>query len=485
MTLLVRHTLHGLLTVSLILALAWGIARGQWVTLGGLLGLPIALFFLILLLRQPVVGVYSILLLSFFIGGANRYVPGTFGLLIDGLLILTLLAEFFRRFHAPSWPHLATNRLLWLVYAWCGYCVLELVNPEARSWQAWFYAGRGITLYLLVLLWLGLEVFNRPAHLERLLKIWLGISVVGALVAIKQIHLFLDPFEVAWLSEEAARTTHIVQGQLRAFSFYSDAGQFGAAMGHAGLVALILALGPFPRKQRWLYGIVAALCLYGLALSGTRGALFVPVAGLGMYLLLVRSVRMIVIGGLAVVLLLGVLKFTHLGQSNYQIQRMRSALDPQDASLQLRLENQRKLREYLKTRPFGGGIGSAGYWGKRFNPSSFLANLGIDSWYVKIAAETGVVGLTLHLLMLGSWLVLFFRRLWRMAPGPQRTKLQALYAGLFGIIVASYGNQILGQMPTGVIIYLSVSFLYVFTHPPHETAISLQPAASDGTHHRR
>jgi hypothetical protein len=485
MTLAIRHTLHGVLALGVLVVLGWVIARGQWVALGGLMAAPIALFYLMVLMRQPIVGVYSLILISFFIGGINRYVPGAFGLLIDGLLVLTLLAEFFKRFHASSWPYLAGNRLLWFVYAWVGYCVFELINPEARSWEAWFYAGRGITFYVLVLLWLGLEIFNQPRHLERLLKIWLGISVAGAVVAIKQIHFFLDPFEEAWLSEEAARTTHIVQGQLRAFSFYSDAGQFGAAMGHAGLVSLILALGPFSRKQRWFYGISAALCLYGLALSGTRGALFVPVAGLAMYLLLVRSFPMIIVGGLVAGLFLGMLKFTYIGQGNYQIQRMRSALDPQDASLQLRLENQAKLREYLKTRPFGGGIGTAGYWGKRFSPNSFLANLGIDSWYVKIAAETGIVGLTLHLLMIGSWLVVFFRRLWLMPPGPKQTKLQALYAGLFGIAVASYGNQILGQMPTGVIIYFSVTFLYVLTHSPNETAISLQPAAPDGTHHRR
>jgi hypothetical protein len=479
-TLALRHTVLGFLLLGLIGVLAWIIARGQVAALGALAALPVGLAFLVALLRHPVLGVYVLIPVSFFIGGINRYIPGAFGLLIDGLLVLTLLAEFLRRFHESSWPVLRGNRLMVFVYIWVGYCVFELVNPEARSWEAWFYAGRSITLYLLVLFWLGMEVFNRPQHLEHLLRIWLGISTFGALIAIKQIHFFLDPFEQAWLSEEAARTTHIVQGQLRAFSFYSDAGQFGAAMGHAGLVALILALGPFSRKTRWVYGISAALCLYGLALSGTRGALFVPVAGLGTYLILVRNIRLVLVGGLLGASFLGMLKYTYIGQGNYQIQRMRSALDPQDASLQLRLENQRKLREYLKSRPFGGGIGTAGYWGKRFSPNSFLANLGIDSWYVKIAAETGPVGLALHLLMIGSWLVVFFRRLWPMPRGPERTRFQALYAGLAGIVVASYGNQILGQMPTGVIIYFSITFLYVLTTTPYATAI----APPDRPNHR-
>lgn len=42
-----------------------------------------------------------------------------------------------------------------------------------------------------------------------------------------------------------------------------------------------------------------------------------------------------------------------------------------------------------------------------------------------------------------------------------RAKMSALASGLFGIMVASYGNGVLGQMPTGLIIYSSMGFLFL------------------------
>ncbi|MBK6642897.1 MAG: hypothetical protein IPG39_17560 [Bacteroidetes bacterium] len=61
--------------------------------------------------------------------------------------------------------------------------------------------------------------------------------------------------------------------------------------------------------------------------------------------------------------------------------------------MQVRLANQKKLAAYLDYHWLGGGVGSGGYWGQRFSPNSFLANLALDSWYVRIAAEYGYIGL--------------------------------------------------------------------------------------------
>jgi hypothetical protein len=40
-----------------------------------------------------------------------------------------------------------------------------------------------------------------------------------------------------------------------------------------------------------------------------------------------------------------------------------------------------------------------------------------------------------------------------------KLKLSALAAGMFGVMIASYGNAILGQMPTNVLIYISMAVL--------------------------
>ncbi|GAB4045378.1 O-antigen ligase family protein [Spirosoma litoris] len=471
MALVIRYTLNTFLLIALLIVLAIIIAKGEIPALVGLIVLPMVVAYVMWVIKSPGVGIYTAFIISFLSSGLPRYVPGPLSLSVDVLLFLVLLIEFFRRFESRQWPNLRKNPIMMVIFIWFVYCVLEIANPEARSLEAWFYDVRGIALYLVLVVLLGLEVLYSERDMNRFLVIWLSISVLGVLFGMRQLYFGVDKYEQAWLNAGNA-LTHVLHGKLRVFSFYSDAGQFGAAMGHAALVGLILALGPLSKKERLLSAVVGVICFYGLAISGTRGAMFVPIAGVGVYLILTRNVRVLIIGGIIAGTLLGILKFTFIGQGNYQIQRMRSALDPNDPSLLVRLENQKRLRLYLASRPIGGGIGSAGYWGLRFSPNTFLARTPTDSWYVKIWAETGIVGLYLHLFMIGFWLVYFFKRIWKMPEGPMRQKMMALYSGLVGIAVASYGNQVLGQLPTGTIIYLSIAYLYLFTRKPVADAAS-------------
>lgn len=463
MALGLRHVFHGLLMLVLILALASVIAKGQLLAIVALLGLPIAVGYMVWVFRQPVVGLYSVLVVSFMAIGLTRYVSAPIGLSVDALLVLTLMAEFFRRFETRQWPALRRNPVLAVILVWVAYCMLEIANPEARSMAAWFYAVRGVALYLILTVWLVMELMDKEEqHFNRFITIWFGWSCVAALYGMKQFFFGVDAAEQAWLNAGNA-STHVLHGRLRVFSFYSDAGQYGAAMAHAGLASLVMALGAFPGRKRLFYLITCLLCFYGMLISGTRGALFVPLTGFTAYLFLARNFKLLIVGGLAGALVFGMLKFTHIGQSNYQVQRMRSALDPNDPSLLVRLENQKKLSTYLASRPLGGGIGSAGYWGLRFSPHTFLAQTPTDSWYVKIWAETGIIGLILHLGMLLFFLGYFFIRIWNMPHTPIRQQLMALYAGVTGIVVASYGNQVLGQIPTGTVMYMSIAFLYLLT----------------------
>lgn len=153
-------------------------------------------------------------------------------------------------------------------------------------------------------------------------------------------------------------------------------------------------------------------------------------------------------------------KYTTIGQDNQQIRRMRTAFDPNDASLQTRLSNQRILSVYLSTRPFGGGLGHAGKKAKKALPNTYLANIATDSWYVMIWAEQGVVGLVLHLIILfyiiikSSYLIMVKIR----DPNVKITMI-ALTSGMLGIMVASYGNAVLGQVPTSMLIYTSMALM--------------------------
>ena len=232
-------------------------------------------------------------------------------------------------------------------------------------------------------------------------------------------------------------------------------------MGHTAVIGIVLACGPFKIKYKIIWAVIGVFCLYLMVLSGTRGALSVPLVGIMVFLLASKNFKVFFSGLVLMALLIGFLKFSTAGQNIYEIRRLRTALDPEDASLNVRLENQKKYAEYLTYRPFGGGIGSRGSWGKRFSPHTFLAETPTDSWYVKIWGETGIIGLVFHLGMLGFILIKGFIITQKIINPGLRFKIIALYSGFAGIAVASYGNPLLGQLPTGTIIYISWSFIFL------------------------
>lgn len=451
--------------------LVLGVAVGKGSVLAGL-GLAAAMpafFFVRSLFLDPRWGLVATLAAAFFGVGITRYVPAPTGLLVDAFLALALLAVLVRPY---EWDGSRLNNgAVWAVAVWMVYNVFQLANPEAQSVAAWFYAVRGVALYPVLAVPLFLLLLRDRRDLDRMLWLWIGFSVLGALWGMKQKLVGLDAAEQAWLSVPGNFTTHMLFGKLRVFSFYSDSGQFGAAMGHVGLVAIILALGPASRGRKLLLWAAGLLGLYGLLISGTRGAMAVPLVGFFVYFLLSGNWRLLVVGMLALLMVYGLLRFTTVGHNIYEVRRMRTAVveGKDNASLQVRLENQKKLKAYLASRPFGGGVGSGGYWGQRFSPGTFLANLALDSWYVKIWAEQGPVGLWLYLVGLAALLTGALRRLLRVRDAALRQRLAALFAGLCGIAVASYGNQVLGQMPTGIVFAFSLAALYLAPRLDAET----------------
>ncbi len=444
----------------LILVLSIIIVLGQLPVAIGLFVLPFVAGYLFLLFKYPLTGIYTCLFFAFAANGITRYISVPLGLSIDLFLALTWIAVFFKRFDSKNWQELKNPILIFALF-WTIYCIFQIFNPEAVSYAAWLYAVRSPAFYLLMAVSLGLVLIKNKEDLFRIVHVWLGFSLVAALYGMKQFLFGLDNAELKWLSLNIS--THLLFGNLRVFSFYSDAAQFGSAMAHAGMTALILLAGKFSWQRKSIYLSVALACLFGMAISGTRGALFILLAGLFSYFSLNRNFKVLVVGICLSGAAFGLLKFTYIGHSNYQIQRMRSAFNLNDPSFQVRIKNQLKLKEYLETRPFGGGIGSAGYWGLRFSPDTFLAKTPTDSWYVKIWAETGIIGLIIYVFMLLFILIYLARKLWRLEESPQKQVLLALYAGLAGIFVANYGNQVVGQMPTALIFYLSIALISNFT----------------------
>lgn len=434
----------------------WGVVSGGALLGMGLMVLPALLYWLIRVFDNPRMALVSLFVVNYFVMGVSRYVPGPLGLVIDGILVLTYIAVIFKGISLRP----ASRDLTYLAIIWYVYAIFELFNPEAVSREAWFYAMRGFSLYFLLTIPLTFVLFNRREDLNLMLKLWSIFTLLAVAKGFVQLSGHLDGAELQWLAEGGAKT-HIVAGKLRIFSFFTDAGQYGATMGFSGMVFGIASLGLHGRI-RYYYRFVAAMAFIGMFLSGTRGAIAVPAAGMLMYVIVSGRLKTIIATMVVIVAIFSFFKFTHIGDSNYQIARMRTAFNGNDASLQARLQNQAKLRDYLASRPFGGGIGSAGNWGTRFSPNAFLAQTPTDSWYVSIWAEQGIVGLSLHLFIIFYVLIIGARRVMRIRGDDElEYKLKALLCGIAGVAAASYSNGVMGQMPTGIIVYMSMAFIFM------------------------
>lgn len=447
-----------LLIALLAVVLSVIIAKGGMVGLGGLIALPIVIIFVRAVFKNPRFGLYTVLHYGFFCNGITRYVDAQVGLGVDAILLLTLLAAFNKSSHRQN--IYMKNPFTYGMALWTMYTIFEIVNPEARSSAAWFFAVRGTSLYMLQIIIIASMLMNDPKELGKFLKIWTIWSVIACCWAMKQLYLGLNSAEQRWM-DAGAYKTHLLFGKLRAFSFYSDAGQFGASMAHILLICIILATGPFGKAKKLKYWGFAIVFFWGMAISGTRGAMFVPLSGIMLFLFLSKNFKVLALGGGIMGIAFGLLKFTTVGAGNYQIARMRSGLDPNDPSLQVRLENQRKLAAYLASRPLGGGIGSAGYWGTKFTPGTFLAETPTDSWYVRIWVEAGIVGLYVHLAMVIGFIVAGCVMVWRMKDPVAQKVASALICGFFGIATASYGNQVMGQTPTIVTTFISLPLVFL------------------------
>jgi len=458
--------------VSFVLGKA--IAKNGIAIAGMLFVLPAIIVMLIVFFKYPKTTVIAVILLAFVNIGIMRYLPVALplGLLIDAILAMGMMSLFFVGWTKLDWKP-AQNYLTYLSMMWMGFVFIELVNPEMRSAVAWFYAMRGIAFYQLLLVPIAFITFNKLRDFNLFLKLWFIISILASLKGLGQEILGPDFAEQKWLNE-GGDVTHILFGKLRVFSFYSDAGQFGASQAQTGLVSLIMALGPGKTKKRIFFIIVSLLSFSGMMISGTRGAMAVPAIGMFAYFLLSKNFKILALGVIFATLAFSVIKFTMIGQTLPLVPRMRTAVDPNDPSLLVRKANQKKIAAYLTSRPIGGGIGSAGNWGLRFSPNTFLAQTPTDSWFVKIWAETGIVGLFLHVFILFFILIKTGFIIWYKIKDPEIGYLMmGLSSGFLGIIVASYGNGILGQMPTLVVLIMSWVFLSISKELENEKNLNL------------
>src|SRR5690606_13344437 len=289
--------------------------------------LPVLVSFTIYVFGHPRRALDMTLISSFLAIGVIRYIGDIpLGLTVDFFLVMAIVVAIFHRSLKPDFRKLNTG-LMWCASIWMLYCTAELFNPEAVSRMAWVYAIRGLALYMFLTIPITLLYANKVEDLNRFIKIVIFLSFLAAIWGLKQFYFGPDFAETAWLNEGKNHSTHVLFGQLRIFSFFSDAGQFGSGIAHSGVIAAVIALGPFSARTRILSAGCALLFFFLMILSGTRGALIVPVVGMLVYLFASRNFKLLAAGLMVMLAAYAFLQYTTIANDVYQVRRMRTALD--------------------------------------------------------------------------------------------------------------------------------------------------------------
>ncbi|MGL5317503.1 MAG: O-antigen ligase family protein [Bacteroidales bacterium] len=426
---------------------------------------PLWLYYLIFTIEHPKWILISLFILNYYILAFSRYIDNfQGGILMDAFFFFAIFLIFAtspRKYHYP-WNRLL-NVLTFCTFAWVIFCVFQLFNPELVSFSAWIQGVRGIAIYFFLVIILAQLLFTDFNDLRVVAIVWSVLVLTAIAKAIFQKYVGFDTAELRWLFTEGYASTHIIHTGTRYFSYFTDAANFGAAMAFAMVFFLLIASVQKSKPMKIYFFVVGLLSAYAMLISGTRVAIFIPFFGFAIYALLMRNTRVVSIFTILLVVMFVFFKYTMLLQGNQTIRRMRSAFNPQlDASFQLRLANQQKMKTYMAHRFFGIGIGMSGRKGQQNAPDAFMSQIPTDSWFVLIWVQTGLAGLILHIFTLiiimgyGAYIIMF-----KVKTRELKVYLAAFHGGIIGMIVASYGNEIFGQFPNGFTIYLGMAFIYL------------------------
>ena len=219
------------------------------------------------------------------------------------------------------------------------------------------------------------------------------------------------------------------------------------------------------KRDRIFYLITALLVTKGMFASGTRTAMFCMIAGFFVFLVLARSIKIIVPSAIIGGLLLSLLVFTDIGQGNAQIRRMRSAFNKDDASADVRSINQATIKKYIADAPWGLGLGISYDNVPANNKYKKLSTIPPDSEYVYIWVHTGPIGITTFLFLTA---IMFLGACWITMFKIKSRSLMGIGAGFCGAFAAiqlgGYANQVLMQFPNCLTFYGGLAIVYILPY---------------------
>jgi putative inorganic carbon (HCO3(-)) transporter len=446
-----------ILAISLSFSLAfafWGVAGGVALLL--LLAGPLAIF---LIIKYPKFGVLSYLVFAYLV----MYILGfgidfPLGTVMDGILLLLLIGFFINQKTKPDWL-MFNNPVTYIIGIWILYNLIQVANPTTESRMAWLYTIRSVAGVMISYFIFSYQI-SSVQFIRLIIKIWLGLSIIAALYAIKQEYFgFFDYEQRALDNNPLLQALLYINGHWRKSSIFSDPVAFSYNMVVSSILCIALMFGPISAYKKIFLGTLVALFLTVMLYSGTRAAyLLVPAAMVMLFILKFNKQMFLVFTGFA--MLLFVLVF--MPTSNKSLIRFQSAFRPSnDASYNVRAENQKRIQPFIRSHPLGGGLGATGVWGVRFAPNSFLSQFPPDSGYVRVAVELGFVGLflicTLFFIVLKTGIDNYFK-----IKDPElKSYCLATVLIVFAISMGNFPQEAIVQFPLSVYFYMFIALMNI------------------------
>jgi putative inorganic carbon (HCO3(-)) transporter len=425
------------------------------VILAGALCLP----FVYTMLAYPRVGIIILLTSAYlvmFVEKVGGHPP--VGVFMDGLELLLFAGFFLKHKYDKSWAFTKSPVSVFLLL-WVGYNFIEIVNPVAASRVAWLFTIRTVAIVTLTY-FIFLYYINTVAQIRLILKLWIGLSLFAALYTLKQEYFGFSAFEKVWLADNpSASSLYFIGGHWRKFSIFSDPVALAYNMVISMLLCFSLLFSNIKLYKKAMLSVCMIIFVMAMLYSGTRGAFVLVPAGMAIIFILKLDLKTFIVGVIvAAVFLVAV----NIPTSNQTFLRFQSAFKPSDdASYNVRKVNQKRIQPYIKSHPMGGGLGSTGTWGQRFSPNTYLASFPPDSGFIRVAVETGWIGLILLSAFLFTALKTGISNYFQIKDTELKTYCLAMTAIIFSLTIGNFPQEALVQFPINIYFYLALALIIV------------------------
>ena len=449
-----------LLFLPVAIVIAFLIAKGGIIAAGGLLAIIIGIPALYAIVGYPKVGIAALIIVAFFINYASEFVPEEvpLGITMDILTYLLIFGFLLKQKFEKNWDYFR-DPISYLILAWLAYNFLEAINPASPSILAWVYTVRTVG-FIMLMYFIFLYSIRSIEYIRFLMKLWLVLCFLAACSGFQQENFGLFPFEKTWYYADPLRLKFFyVAGHLRKVSIFPDPVTFSYNM----VVAAVLCICFIPLNiSLWKKAAMLIMIPFSLVVmlySGTRGAyVLLPAAMILMVVINFNKKVLFFVGAAGVFLAVLIVMPT----SNNNIKRFQTAFSPSDdASFNVRAENQKRIKPYILSHPIGGGLGSVGIWGRRFAPNSFLAKFPPDSGYVRVAVEMGWIGLLLFSTLMFVILYTGINNYYLIKNPELKRYCLAMVLVVFVYNIGNYPQQALVQYPSNIMFYLASALLGV------------------------